>query len=418
MLKFVDHVDCVGCTACASICPVDCINMMHDNNGFIYPVMLDEGQCIECNYCQQVCPAINNTRIIPKPTRQSSTDDSITKNKDVVAYAAYSCDTSVRTQSSSGGVFSEIAKYVFLQGGVVYGAAYDEYFRVYHCCIKDEIELSKIRGAKYAESNLKGVFEDIAKRLNMRQMVLFSGTSCQVAGLKSFIENKFSTQQSEEQDSILGKKRTIKNLLICVDFVCHGIPSPMVWQAYIDYQAQKDNKGIRPLYVNLRDKTSGWSHYQYSTVFQYPDTHISATKSTENPFMKLYIGDYISRSSCSHCFFKGYKRVSDITIGDFWGIWDIMPEMDDNKGTSVVLIQTSAGMQIWNMINQNLCYHEVSLEEASRHNPSMIKSSLNQEKRDTILNTIREKGFIVGFNKTRYFRKSFFAHLKNILQRM
>ena len=418
MPRFAEQIDCVGCTACASICPVKCIKMLPDKDGFSYPVVTGEGQCLECDCCQQVCPVINNTEINHVSFVHSTSDHKISKDNDVVAYAAFSYDASVRFMSSSGGVFSDIAKYVISEGGVVYGAAYDKDFHVCHYCIKEETELSMIRGAKYAESYLGNVFEEIAERLKMGQIVLFSGTSCQVAGLKSFIRHRFSTLKSEGQEGIQGESWIITNRLICVDFVCHGVPSPMVWQAYIDSQAQKDNKGIRPIHIDLRDKISGWSHYQYSAVFQYSDKQMSVTKSTENPYMKLFIGDYISRSSCSQCLFKGYKRMSDITLGDFWGIWDILPEMDDNKGTSVVLIQTIAGKQIWDAIKSDLRYQEVSLEEASRQNPSMIKSSMSQVKRDAVLNAIRDKGFIAGYNENRYLKKSLADRIKSVIRRI
>lgn len=411
MPQFAERNDCVGCSACASICPVNCIKMLPDKDGFSYPVVSDSDQCLECNRCQQVCPVLSK-QVSEKSLAYTNALESPTiKSKEVVSYAAKSRDISIRSQSSSGGIFTEIAKYVISQGGVVYGAAYDESFRVYHCCIKRETELSKIRGAKYAESSLMGIFTEITERLNMGQMVLFAGTSCQVAGLKSFAEHVFITQKK-------GTPEVFNNQLICLDFVCHGVPSPMAWQAYIDFQSGKDNNGIRPKFINLRDKTTGWSHYQYSAVFQYSETVRTSIKSINNPYMKLFIGDYISRLSCSHCLFKGYKRSSDITLGDYWGIWNIMPEMDDNKGTSVVLIQSSTGKQVWDEIKHNLIYQETGLEEASQENLSMIRSSLSQAKRDAVLNIIRENGFSAGFNEAMHQRLSILGRVKNILKRI
>lgn len=332
---------CVGCTACASICPKQCIEMKKDSNGFAYPGIIHPTSCVECGMCERVCPILN---------------ERVKNNGLPSAYAALSKEESVRMNSSSGGIFSELAKIVISQHGVVYGAAYDEKFEVHHCCVDNVDELHRLQGAKYAESSLGNLFIDILDRLKQEQFVLFSGTPCQVAGLKSFVRKDFDN-------------------LICVDFVCHGVPSPMVWKSYIEYRAKEDADGKLPYSINLRSKETGWSKYQYSNVFEYENGKQYSTISSTNLFMKLFVGDYISRSSCSDCHFKGYNRVSDITLGDFWGIWDIEPEMDDNKGTSVVLVHSDKGKKLWRDISSRIKYKEVSLEQSSQQNPSMLVSS-------------------------------------------
>lgn len=355
MQKFILNKSCTGCSACASICHNNCISMVADDNGFCYP-QIDESACISCNLCQRVCPVLNTADVSEQKT---------------LAYAVISKDERIRTDSSSGGIFSELAQTVIRQGGAVYGAAYDEQFVVRHCCVESVEDLAMLRGAKYAQSALGDVFADVAVRLMQEQKVLFSGTPCQVAGLKAFLENDCEN-------------------LICVDFVCHGVPSPVAWKEYVKNRADMDNAGTLPQQINLRSKETGWSRYQYSNVFEYDDGKKFSSKSGENLFMKLFVGDYISRKSCSDCKFKGYDRVSDITIGDFWGIWDIAPEMDDDKGTSVVLVHSDKGRTLFSQIKDSAIVKPVTLEEASRQNPSMLKSSPEKLNRVEVLEMIQE----------------------------
>lgn len=356
MPKLASRNNCVGCTACMSSCPKQCIEMRNNFDGFSYPVFISLSECVECGCCEKACPILKDTAY---------------KSKELSAYAALSIDKTIRMESSSGGVFTELTKKIICQNGVVYGAVYNEQFEVQHCCIDTEDGLKSIRGAKYSESNLDTTFVDVSSRLKQGQKVLFSGTPCQVAGLKEYIKKEYDN-------------------LYCVDFVCHGVPSPMVWKAYVEYRAKQDADGELPKAINLRSKNTGWSNYQYSNVFEYENGKQHSILSSDSLFMKLFVGDYISRPSCENCKFKGYNRVSDITLGDFWGIWDIDPEMDDNKGTSVVLIQSEKGQALWNEISDKIKFKEVSLEQASQQNPSMLVSSKSNPKREEVLKQIRE----------------------------
>lgn len=370
---------CVGCTACVSVCPKKCIKMKKNKDGFKYPELVETVNCIECGLCGKVCPVL---------------EKDIRKNRSLpVAYAAFSKSEIVRRNSSSGGIFTEVSKQIFAKGGIVYGAAYDEQFEVRHCCIGDSTELYKIQGAKYAESNLGNTYEEILTNLKKGKLILFSGTPCQVAGLKSFIGKDYDN-------------------LICIDFVCHGVPSPMVWKEYVKYRAQKDSNGKMPVGINLRAKSTGWSKYQYSNEFRYENGKIYSSCSSENLFMKLFIGNYILRKSCEHCSFKGYTRVSDITLGDFWGIWDIAPEMDDNKGTSLVLLQSEKGRRIWREISENIRSMKVELEKTSLENPAILISSQAKENRVKVLESIR-RGQLVQCEELFETRKiSFFSKFK------
>ena len=350
----IDKNHCTGCTACASICPKGCITMAADENGFLCPV-IDNSACVECGLCQKACPIVTP---LEKP------------NNAPKAYAAYSKDEAMRLGSSSGGIFTELAKAVLKVGGAVFGAAYNSQLDVVHICTESEADLARLRGAKYAQSDLRGIFADVKCRLEQGQKVLFSGTPCQVGGLKAFL------------------RKDHENLL-AVDLVCHSVPSPMAWREYVKYRSRQDNGGEMPRAIDLRDKKTGWSNYQYSNLFTYADGHTHAAKSGESLYMKLFVGDYICRESCANCQFKGYDRVSDLTIGDFWGIWDIAPEMDDNKGTSVILVQSERGAELLRSISDQLILKQVTLEEASRQNGAMLKTAQPHARRTEALTKIR-----------------------------
>lgn len=346
MPELIQHDLCTGCTACAAVCPRGCITMTADADGFRYPVV-DETVCVGCGLCEQSCPVL----AISKPEHTPH------------AWAAYSRDTDMRMASSSGGVFSELARLVLAQGGAVCGAVYDDRFRVVHVFAEDEAALSRLRGAKYAQSDLEGIFPEIKTRLERGQQVLFSGTPCQVAGLLGFLRKPYEN-------------------LITVDFVCHGVPSPLVWKEYVNTLGN-----VRS--INLRSKDTGWSRYRYCHRVADSTGSVHLIPNSESLYMKLFVGDYINRQSCSDCAFKGYARVSDLTIGDFWGIWDIAPEMDDDRGTSVVLIQSDRGQALWTQLVDCLACRPVSLEEASRQNPAMLISSKPAADREAILERIR-----------------------------
>ena len=354
MEKLCKTEHCTGCTACASVCPKGCIAMVTDEEGFLRPVV-DQDTCVVCGLCAQVCPVMNPLKLpnaLPK------------------AYAVFFKDESIRLQSSSGGVFTAIAKTVLAEGGAVFGAAYNEQFEVVHICAETEDDLAKLRGAKYAQSRLDGIFPQVKVALDAGQQVLFSGTPCQVGGLKSYLREDYA------------------NLLI-IDLVCHSVPSPLAWQAYIQHRAQQDTNGTLPECIDLRSKKTGWSRYQYTNRFEYPSGKIHTETSGESLYMRLFVGGYVTRQSCASCQYKGYYRISDFTLGDFWGIWDIAPEMDDNKGTSVLLVHTSKGAQLLESIHRDLILKEVPLEAASAQNPAMIQCAQSNERRTEAFSLIQ-----------------------------
>lgn len=304
--------------------------------------------------------------------------------------------------SSSGGIFSELADVVLQSAGLIYGAEYDVEGVVKHICVDNKMELWKLRGAKYSQSILGDSFQILKKQLDSGRKVLFSGTPCQVAGLKSYLKRDYDN-------------------LICIDFVCHGVPSPMVWEKYIKYRAENDNGGVIARHINLRNKASGWSKYSYSVEFIYSDSNRYLCKNSADPFMNLFVGDYILREACSDCHFKGYNRVSDITLGDFWGVWDVCPKMDDNKGTSLVLLHSQKGKQLFQAVSDRMKVQKVSLEQASQMNPSMLKSSVHQLEREEVLENIAKDDFQTALHfiqSNNNARKPVFAKIKRYVNRI
>lgn len=359
MPEFANKSQCTGCTACASVCPQQCIRMVEDVEGFTYPKIVNMTSCISCGSCERVCPVLS----------QKEEKESLTR-----AFAALSKNDSLRMESSSGGVFSELSEIVLKSGGIIYGASYNKNGTVEHISVDNMENLGKLRGAKYSQSNLKDSFPTIKKQLDSGINVLFSGTPCQVGGLKAFLKKDYDN-------------------LLCIDFVCHGVPSPLVWKKYVKYRAQIDDNDNPPDYINLRNKESGWTNYSYSVEFAYSKGKRYLRKNNEDLFMNLFVNNYILRNSCSACHFKGYSRVSDITLGDFWGIWDINSEMDDNRGTSLVLIHSVKGEELFRATSGNIKSSQVTLEQASMMNPSLLQSSIPQPSRDNVLRDIIQNGF-------------------------
>ncbi len=348
--------DCVGCSACESVCPQNCIMMTGDSFGFYHP-LIDRSKCIGCKQCESVCPVIHKFHSIDQDSLQ--------------VYAGYSMRDDIRNSSSSGGIFTELSEYVLTNKGVVFGAAYDEDFFVHHVCVDHVNDLWKLRGAKYSQSKIGPTFCEVKSYLDSGRMVLFSGTPCQVAGLRSFLGRSYPT-------------------LVCVDFVCHGVSSPEVWHQYVQYRSRMDNNGVLPKFINLRDKESGWSHYKYSVHFRYSDDSEYKGINGQDIFTRLYSSNDIINTVCSFCKFKGTNRVSDITIGDFWGIWDICPEIDNRIGVSLIICNSRYGRDILQRISSRLYLKEMTMEQAVLHNLSYCKSVKQSRYRDEIIETASE----------------------------
>lgn len=326
MIEITDKKKCSGCAACYNICPMKAINMEPDHEGFLYPV-IDKETCINCNQCEVVCPYHN----------KRGEEEDLRK-----CYAGYNKSEQDRTLSSSGGIFILVAKEIIAQGGVVYGAAYDEDFLVYHTSAENYGDLKKLIGSKYLQSRIGESFSSIKKLLNTGRKVLFVGTSCQVAGLRGYLKKDYPN-------------------LLCIDFICLGVPSPKVWKDYLNtYFAGEEIQ-----HVNFKNKNLGW--HQFSLNIK-TDKRNFCRNGRETLYFSGYFKHLYSRPCCSECIFKQGNRDSDITISDCWGYAHIAPELDDNKGLSSIECHSQKGIEMFDVVKDKLIWKEANIEDVLRYN--------------------------------------------------
>ena len=343
-------------------------HLVYDSEGFSYPVV-DNTKCIKCGICIKNCPLINNHNEINKSFMNS--------------YIGLYKDERIRIKSSSGGIFYPLAKYVIEHGGVVFGAAFDDNWNVHHVCVTKIEELKKIMGSKYVQSSIGDTFIECKKYLDKNVLVLFSGVACQIEALKIFLKNDYDN-------------------LISVDVLCHGVPSPEVWQMYLSYiRRNNNNKSITK--IDFRNKTLGWSDYGMSIEFD--DNSIFFEKYYNNLYSKYFLQNIGLRPSCHNCHFKSLSRSSDITLGDAWGINNYNKSFNDEKGTSVILIHTNKGMNILNDISDYL--------NLKKYPVDTILPPMSDSRKSVSINKKRSK-FFKTLNKKNNF-ESIIKHLKQPL---
>lgn len=315
MIIINNKTNCCGCSACAQACPKKCIKMLADTEGFLYPTV-DNVLCINCGLCEKVCPIIN---------AENKSENLLS------AYAGYINDDTVRLNSSSGGLFTPLAEYVLSQNGVVYGAAFDNNQHVQHIRVDSEEDLNLLRGSKYVQSDINNTYIEAKYDLDNGIFVLFTGTACQISGLKQYLKKDY-------------------NNLLTVDVLCHGVPSPKVWEKYLEEHKKKASSSVQQTF--FRRKNYGWKRYAVELKFSNSTAYLKEFR--EDSFMKLFLGNICLRPSCYDCKFKALERDSDLTIGDAWGIDQVMPELDDDKGTSVILVHTEKGQELLGLIINKL----------------------------------------------------------------
>lgn len=326
MINIQDKRDCCGCGACYSVCPQKAISLIEDREGFEYPTV-NKDLCIDCSMCDKVCPIqvkVSDLQHNPK------------------AYVVRSKFKKVLLDSTSGGAFTELAKTILNQKGVVFGSLYDDNFEIIHNFVTSEYELYKFRGSKYVQSKMGLVYVQIKNYLKMGTKVLFSGTPCQVVALKNFLQRDYEN-------------------LVCIDVVCKGVGSPKVWRAYIDYINKKFDDVIED--IKFRNKTYG---YQCSTMsIKFKSKKVYRGSGRVDLMLKSYFNELCSRPSCHDCKFKQVKRISDITIYDAWHIGSLVKKIkDDNLGYTSILIQSYKGAAIFDKSKENMDIYEVNLEKS------------------------------------------------------
>lgn len=330
------YATCVGCGNCELNCLNDCIVMRPDNHGFFYPEK-DEVRCTGCGRCEQVCPALRSHETI--------------QDEMPPAYAAYIKDEEIRLNSSSGGIFSALAMHILRQGGIVCGATLDSSLTVKHD-LTDRVEtLGKFRGSKYVQSNLGESFAVIQAYLEMGRSVLFSGTPCQVAALHAFLKKDYTE-------------------LTTVDFICHGVPSPKVWETYLRWQNSVHDANA--ITASFRDKKIGWK--QFSMTLTFDDGQEYSVPFHQDVFARAFLKNLFLRDTCYNCEYKSKKRYSTLTLGDFWGCENILPDLNYHSGLSLVISQSNKGSQLLDSI-ANICeIIAIDGEEAVKYNKTMVNS--------------------------------------------
>lgn len=355
MPNLCDSLLCTGCHACASVCTQNSITMQPDAEGFLRP-SINPITCINCNLCEKVCP------ILTPPAVSAETPD---------GYAAINQNESERAGASSGGMFILLARWVLDRNGVVFGAAFDKDYSVSHQYAETEDGVYRFCGSKYVQSWIGNAYQQAKAFLVEGQYVLFSGTPCQISGLVKFLGKEYEK-------------------LLTVDIVCHGVPSPDVWQRYVKYRADKDNNGNLPETIHFRSKVNGWK--EYSIHFQYADAEYCVPYGQDS-YMHGFIDNLYLRSSCHRCISKGLNRVSDFTLADFWGIQCRCPEMDDDRGTSLILIHTEKAKGIWAELSDKIRFVQIDPKAAVQSNSAAIKPVEVHPKRDEFFARYRTEDF-------------------------
>lgn len=366
MIEIKDKSQCCGCEVCVQRCPKRCISLVEDKEGFLYP-SVDKKVCVECGLCEKVCPIINQS----------------TERQPRVVYAAINPDSDVRYSSSSGGIFSALADAVLIQGGVVFGVCWDKDWRLVFDYTENKEDLFRFRGSKYLQAYVGDAYIRVEHFLKIGRQVLFTGTPCQIAALRRYL------------------KKDYDNLLM-VDVICHGVPSPGVFRAYLSeeiaqvaisnkkksvslssksYIAERNLLNTADWHIEdiqFRDKRLGWKKFSFtlclatmSAVGEKNSVSLSSLLN-ENIFMRGFLRDFYLRPSCYSCSAKSGRSGSDITLGDFWGINELNPEIDDDRGVSAVTINSDKGALLFDALL--LQKYVMNYDDLCHYNPALVRS--------------------------------------------
>ena len=330
--------------------------MRPDTEGFSYP-KIDNAKCIKCSLCKKICPALNPLKKECEYTK---------------AFAAVNKDENIRLESSSGGIFTALAEKIIEEGGVVFGAKFTDDFSVAHGFAETNEGLADFRGSKYLQSIIGNSYKDCKHFLNAGRKVLFSGTPCQIQGLKKYLGCEYEN-------------------LLTVDFICHGVPSPLLWKKYIDYRAGKFlAKRGDIVKTAFRQKNDGWKLFSLSLTFANNREYRATLK--KDPYMQIFLRDLALRNSCYNCFARGIARVSDITLADFWGVQNVLPEIDDDKGTSFVIAHSDTSNKLLCKL-QNCTFTEIAVSDGAKYNTATENSPKKPKQRDYFYSDLEKLQF-------------------------
>lgn len=378
MIDVLENKFCCGCAACVQACPKQCINMVNDGEGFSYP-SVDLDLCIDCHLCEKVCPMLKTTE----------------KSSPLSVEAIRFMDTQKRIESSSGGIFTVVAEEIIRRKGVVFGAAWTDDWRVEHRYCENIEGIAQFRGSKYLQSSIGNAYVKVLDFLRQDRWVLFSGTPCQCKALKLFLKKDYEK-------------------LLTVDFICHGVPSHKVFRAYLKEEIknyvrkdiEKNTVLLHPIHqipepdalvpagwrlngIWFRDKRRGWKKYSFALALAEVTTEGEQNTVLLSPifpnssYMKGFGANIYLRPSCHNCPARSFSSGSDITLADYWGIEELHPEMDDDKGTSLVAVHTEKARKLLNDLNDSIERKSVNATDAYK-----IQISLN---RNMPINRYREE---------------------------
>ncbi len=351
-IEIVKKNECCGCGSCVQKCHKQAISMVEDEEGFLYPQINNE-RCINCGLCSKVCPQLKKNKEID--------------NEYPKAFAMRSKNNEELSKSSSGGIFSVIADYVFENDGVVFGAAYDDELNVNHIKAESRKELEPLRSSKYVQSNIGETYKETETLLKEGRIVFFTGTPCQIAGLNSFLIKEYD------------------NLITC-DLVCHGVPSQKLFHKYLDYLSDKFKSKV--ISYNFRSKAKkGWG---LVSEIKTTDGKVRYREPDFDPYYSNFLESNTYRENCYKCHYTNYNRVSNITLADYWGIDDIHPEFSDKSGNSLILINNTKGEELFNQIKNRIESIQTNLDFAASRNRNLIEPSKRTTKREKIYLDIDE----------------------------
>ncbi|MEE1302273.1 MAG: Coenzyme F420 hydrogenase/dehydrogenase, beta subunit C-terminal domain [Bacteroidales bacterium] len=392
MINIKNKQDCCGCSACVQCCPKQCIKLYEDEEGFLYP-KVDNSICIDCGLCERVCPVLNQAE----------------ERKPIEVFAAKNPNEEIRKESSSGGIFTLLAEQTIDAGGVVFGVKWNEHFEAVHAYTETKDGLADFRGSKYVQSQVGDTFKLTEQFLRQGRQVLYSGTPCQIAALKLYLRKDYEN-------------------LLAIDIICHGAPSPGVFRWYLAEELQKavakqngDKIQFRSLLpissiakadvlareqgfeikdIRFRDKRFGWKKFSFvlslrllSESLDDGEKNLVSLSYTlhENAFMKGFLSNIYLRPSCYACPAKAGKSGSDITLADYWGISSLMPELDDDRGISAIIVNTEKGRKKMQATTAEL--YPAPYEDICKKNPSLLNSCEIPECRKTFFSSKQKKGF-------------------------
>ncbi len=379
MIEINNPIDCCGCTACASICAHKAIQMNADDEGFLYPEV-DKALCVDCGLCNKVCPIIHRKEMTLEPNQISYKALRIKDHDKLMA-------------SSSGGAFVAVAEHIIKKGGVVYGAIYDNNCVVMHQSADTLEGIRQFMGSKYSQSDMRGIYASVKDTLRQGREVLFTGTPCQVEGLRLFLRKAYDN-------------------LTTLDLVCHAVPSPKLFKEYVDYCSQR--LGSKVVAIEMRHKqTCGWSHrYAYRFSFE-NGKHTVDPKQIEN-WGRLFFSKLIDRPSCHECKFTNYHRAGDLTIADFWDDAHRRPDIHSNDGTSLCLVNTPKGQQILNEIDDQIELFDITKKESEQ--PCLLGPTPVSPRRAEFWSFYQQHGFERSYKK--FFTDSTYVRTKKLVKKI